>query len=433
MSQDYYRVIDGKRYDDQIIRIAEEAVAGRRDGRISLEDAERLLAAVKDANKYTDIEKSTMRYVRERFRFTPAADRWFRREIRSWAAIRGRAAREAAEAAAQQRTQEIPEPTPAPPPEFEPVKQAPPEEEVTPPAEPPAPEPTPAPPEVFELVDPIPPEEEVTPPAEPPAPEPTPAPPPRPAVPPAAPRPRARGKRTLLLGAAVLGLAVIAFFVWWLSPAPIEPPAPPVTSETAAPQPEVTQPETPAPSEPEVTQPEAPAATEPEITQPAPPAASETAAPQPEVTQPETPEPGMPGGEHNLERGESLWDLAEKFYQDPLLWTNIYRVNRDRISDPDLVRIGMKIVVPPLEGSASQLTDVDQSRTADGYMEAYLAYRRLGRPKAAAYLTEAKRRDSNVEARFKDRMSDSSRTRDGSPSRLLGDASPRGPPGLVNR
>ena len=63
MSDSYYKTIDGKHYDREMLEIADEAVAGVGDGRISVEDAQKLLGAVKDANKYTDIEKATMKYI----------------------------------------------------------------------------------------------------------------------------------------------------------------------------------------------------------------------------------------------------------------------------------------------------------------------------------------------------------------------------------
>ena len=88
MSDSYYKTIDGKHYDREMLEIADEAVEGVGDGRISVEDAQKLLGAVKDANKYTDIEKSTMKYIRENYRFTYAADQWFRKEIRKWAATK---------------------------------------------------------------------------------------------------------------------------------------------------------------------------------------------------------------------------------------------------------------------------------------------------------------------------------------------------------
>lgn len=82
----YYKEINGKKYDKELLELSEELVKGRGDGRISLADAEKLLAAVKDGAKYTDIEKATMSYIRDNFKWTDEADKWFRTEIRKWAA-----------------------------------------------------------------------------------------------------------------------------------------------------------------------------------------------------------------------------------------------------------------------------------------------------------------------------------------------------------
>jgi hypothetical protein len=82
----YYKTIDGVKYDGELIEKAEKAVAGKGDGRISLKDAEDLLESVKDGNSYTDIEKATMKYIRDNFKWTDEADAWFRSQIAKWAA-----------------------------------------------------------------------------------------------------------------------------------------------------------------------------------------------------------------------------------------------------------------------------------------------------------------------------------------------------------
>jgi hypothetical protein len=88
MAESYYKIINGVKYDKEMLRIADEAVAGAGDGRISIEDAKKLLEAVKDGDTYTDIEKETMKYIRDNYKFTQAADEWFRTEIRKWAATK---------------------------------------------------------------------------------------------------------------------------------------------------------------------------------------------------------------------------------------------------------------------------------------------------------------------------------------------------------
>jgi len=82
----YYVTIDGKKMDNDLIEAAKEAIKGRGDGRISMEDAIILLEKVKDGNSYTDIEKDTMEHIRKEYKWTEEADEWFRTEIRKWAA-----------------------------------------------------------------------------------------------------------------------------------------------------------------------------------------------------------------------------------------------------------------------------------------------------------------------------------------------------------
>jgi len=82
----YYRQIDGKRYKAVTINMADEAVAGQGDGRISKEDAEKVFATISDGRMYTQVEKDTMKYLRDNYKWTEGADALFRTKVRSWAA-----------------------------------------------------------------------------------------------------------------------------------------------------------------------------------------------------------------------------------------------------------------------------------------------------------------------------------------------------------
>ncbi|MBA2662034.1 MAG: hypothetical protein H0U74_07035 [Bradymonadaceae bacterium] len=84
----YYKEIDGQKYDREILELADKLIEGQGDGRLSKADADSLLGAVKDGNTYTDIEKATVKYVRKNYKWTDAADEYFRTEIRSWAATK---------------------------------------------------------------------------------------------------------------------------------------------------------------------------------------------------------------------------------------------------------------------------------------------------------------------------------------------------------
>ncbi len=49
---------------------------------------------------------------------------------------------------------------------------------------------------------------------------------------------------------------------------------------------------------------------------------------------------------HVLQAGESLYGLARKYYGDQQQWRRIYQANRNRISDPSKVKVGMKLIIP---------------------------------------------------------------------------------------
>jgi hypothetical protein len=81
----YYKTIDGVKYDGKLIELADKLILGAGDGRLSKDDASQIYKIVNDAGNYTDIEKDTMKYLRDNYKWTDAADEWFRTEIRKWA------------------------------------------------------------------------------------------------------------------------------------------------------------------------------------------------------------------------------------------------------------------------------------------------------------------------------------------------------------
>jgi len=84
----YYKLVNGVKMDGHILDMAEKAIAGEGDGRISRQDAEAIFAAVHDGGEYTDVEKNTMEYIRDNFKWTESADAWFRSQVASWAATK---------------------------------------------------------------------------------------------------------------------------------------------------------------------------------------------------------------------------------------------------------------------------------------------------------------------------------------------------------
>lgn len=77
----YYKIIDGIRYDRTLLEAADRMTGGRGDGRISEEDAAKLLQQARDGNRITDIEKRTLQYIRNHYHWTEKAAAYWTTEM----------------------------------------------------------------------------------------------------------------------------------------------------------------------------------------------------------------------------------------------------------------------------------------------------------------------------------------------------------------
>ncbi len=47
--------------------------------------------------------------------------------------------------------------------------------------------------------------------------------------------------------------------------------------------------------------------------------------------------------------GDCLWQIADEYYGNPRMWTKIYKANKNRISNPDLIRPGWVLKIPKIK------------------------------------------------------------------------------------
>jgi nucleoid-associated protein YgaU len=53
------------------------------------------------------------------------------------------------------------------------------------------------------------------------------------------------------------------------------------------------------------------------------------------------------GGEvYTVQKGDTLHKLARRFYNDQSRWRDIWEANQARLSDPDKLQIGIKLIIP---------------------------------------------------------------------------------------
>jgi DNA-binding protein HU-beta len=120
---------------------------------------------------------------------------------------------------------------------------------------------------------------------------------------------------------------------------------------------------------------------------------------------PEKQTTGTPGGIHSIQPGDKLWTLAQDYYKQSYLWPNIYRMNLDNIKNPDVLILGKNLEIPLLQGTAASLTKNDKKDIAEGFVEVYLIYKKMGKKNAQYYLWVVNKWEAQeVLDKYKDRI-----------------------------
>mmetsp|Transcript_69283 Transcript_69283/g.120116 ORF Transcript_69283/g.120116 Transcript_69283/m.120116 type:complete len:189 (+) Transcript_69283:89-655(+) len=77
----YYETMDGLKVDKAIVDACREAVKGKGDGRVSVDDAKSVLEKASDGGTVTQVERWTIRYCLTEFNWTEAAVDYFKDEL----------------------------------------------------------------------------------------------------------------------------------------------------------------------------------------------------------------------------------------------------------------------------------------------------------------------------------------------------------------
>jgi nucleoid DNA-binding protein len=105
---------------------------------------------------------------------------------------------------------------------------------------------------------------------------------------------------------------------------------------------------------------------------------------------------GFAGGEHQVTKGDNLWGISEHYYVDPYLWPNIYRVNTDKIGNPDLLETTQILALPVLYGTHDKLSPQDRHNLAEGYFLVFNYYKQTQKHLAPFALWAAVRFDHTI-------------------------------------
>lgn len=106
--------------------------------------------------------------------------------------------------------------------------------------------------------------------------------------------------------------------------------------------------------------------------------------------------PGAPAQEaerqeqrYDVERGDTLWEIARRLLDDPFQWQRIWAANRGRLSSPDLILPGQRLVIPEAgaAGAREEAAGEEADRTLDPVPEARASIFDRGRPEARLQAT----------------------------------------------
>jgi hypothetical protein len=73
----YYKVIDGLNFDAALLNMADELIKGQGDGRISIDDSNKLLLKIFDGGTITKVECRTILYILKNYKLTTEASQNF--------------------------------------------------------------------------------------------------------------------------------------------------------------------------------------------------------------------------------------------------------------------------------------------------------------------------------------------------------------------
>jgi hypothetical protein len=64
--------------------------------------------------------------------------------------------------------------------------------------------------------------------------------------------------------------------------------------------------------------------------------------------------------EHTVIKGDTLWDIADKYYNNPWLWKKIWNANRTIINNPDLIYPEQVFIIPQIEKKIIQQVKTEE-------------------------------------------------------------------------
>jgi soluble lytic murein transglycosylase-like protein len=73
--------------------------------------------------------------------------------------------------------------------------------------------------------------------------------------------------------------------------------------------------------------------------------------------------PASPAHLYAVQAGDTLWSIAQRFYENPLMWSHIYYANQSQLHDPNVIYAGQTLTIPGT-GTTSATTNAASATPA---------------------------------------------------------------------
>lgn len=90
------------------------------------------------------------------------------------------------------------------------------------------------------------------------------------------------------------------------------------------------------------------------------------------------------GKTHTVTGGDTLWDLSDKYYQDPYKWGKIYNANLQTVANPDRIYPREELVIPDITEEVRPVRTPAAISGADSFREPGVSVSEVRQPAATA-------------------------------------------------
>jgi len=82
--------------------------------------------------------------------------------------------------------------------------------------------------------------------------------------------------------------------------------------------------------------------------------------------------------EYTVKSGDTIFDIADRYWNNKYLWPDLYVLNKDSVTDPDLIFPGDKLLIYEKLGDPEKFNKKQRQKIVEAYIGVYRIYRSFG-------------------------------------------------------